>query len=46
MRILTDQEIADLIAEPKVVPKNLFSRQELRDKSHFQHKEKEIDIIF
>lgn len=44
MRILTDQEIADLIAEPKVMPDNWFSRLELRDKSHFQHREKEIDI--
>lgn len=44
MRILTDQEIADLIAEPKVVPKILFSKLELRDKTHFQHREKEIDI--
>jgi hypothetical protein len=44
MRILQDNEITDLIAEPKSMPKNLFSRLELRDKSHFQHKEKEIDI--
>lgn len=44
MRILTDQEIAELIAEPKVVPKNWLSRLDLRDKTHFQHREKEIDF--
>ncbi len=44
MRILTDQEIEDLIAETKVAPKNFFSRLDLRDKAHFQHKEKEIDV--
>jgi hypothetical protein len=44
MRILTDQEIGELIAEPKVVPKNWLSRLDLRDKAHFQHREKEIDL--
>lgn len=44
MRILTDQEITDLIAEPKVVPNNWFSRLEAKDKAHYQHKEKEIDV--
>lgn len=44
MRILTDQEITALIAESKTVPKNWFSRLDPRDKSHFQHREKEIDI--
>lgn len=43
MRILTDRGIADLIAEPKVVVKNWLSRLDLKDKAHFQHKEKEID---
>jgi len=45
MRILSDLEIADLIAEQKIVPKNWFSRLDIRDKAHFQHKEKEIDIV-
>jgi len=44
MRILTDQEITDLIAESKIAPSNWISRLELKDKAHFQHKEKEIDI--
>jgi hypothetical protein len=44
MRILADQEIADLILEPKVVPNNWLSRLDTKDKAHFQHKEKEIDV--
>ena len=44
MRILTDEEITALILEPKVVPANWFSRLEAKDKAHFQHKEKEVDI--
>lgn len=44
MRILTDEEISALISEPKIVPNNWFSRLEAKDKAHFQHKEKEIDI--
>jgi len=44
VRILIDQEIADLISEPKVVPNNWFSRLDAKDKAHYQHKEKEIDV--
>lgn len=44
MRILTDKEIEDLILEQKVVPNNWFSRLEAKDKAHYQHQEKEIDI--
>lgn len=44
MRILTDEEIGALISEPKVVPSNWLLRLDLKDKAHFQHKEKEIDI--
>lgn len=44
MRVLTDQEIADLITEPKVVPDNWYSRLDAKDKSHYQHKEKEVDV--
>ena len=44
MRVLADHEIADLISEPKVVPDNWFSRLLPKDKAHYQHKEREIDI--
>lgn len=44
MRILNDREITDLISEPKVVPDNWFSRLDAKDKAHYQHKEKEIDV--
>ena len=44
MRILTDEEITALISEPKIVTANWFSRLEAKDKAHFQHKEKEVDI--
>lgn len=44
MRILTDQEITDLISEPKVVPNNWFTRLETEDKAHYQHKEKEVEV--
>ena len=44
MRILTDQEIASLISEPKVVPNNWFSRLLPKDKGHYQHREREIDV--
>lgn len=44
MRILTDLEIANLISELKVVPDNWFSRLLPKDKAHYQHKEREIDV--
>lgn len=44
MRILTDEEITALISEPKIVTANWFSRLEAKDKGHFQHKEKEVEI--
>jgi len=44
VRILTDQEIDDLISEPKVVSDNWFSMLQAKDKAHFQHKEKEVDV--
>ncbi len=44
MRILTDEEIAALISEPKIVPTNWFSRLETKDKTHYQHKEREVEI--
>lgn len=44
MRILTDQEITDLITERKVVPNNWFLRLDAKDKAHYQHKEKEVDV--
>lgn len=44
MRILTDEEIADLITEPKIVPTNWFLRLEPKDKTHYQHKEKEVEV--
>ena len=44
MRILTDEEISALISEPKVVPTNWFARLETKEKTHYQHKEKEVEI--
>ncbi|MDP2168101.1 MAG: hypothetical protein Q8J64_07205 [Thermodesulfovibrionales bacterium] len=44
MRILTDQEIAAYISEPKVVPNNWYSGLGLKDKSQYQHREKELEI--
>lgn len=44
MRILTDEEIADLITEPKIVPTNWVLRLEPKDKTHYQHKEKEVEV--
>ena len=44
MRILTDQEIASFISEPKVVPDNWVSRLLPKDKAHYQHRERELDI--
>lgn len=44
MRILTDDEISSLISEPKIVAANWLSRLDLKDKTYFQHREKEIDI--
>lgn len=44
MRILTDQEIASFISEPKVVPDNWVARLLPKDKAHYQHRERELDI--
>lgn len=44
MRILADQEIDDLLAEPKALPGNWRSRLAPKDKSHYQHKERTINI--
>lgn len=44
MRILADLEITKLISEPKVVPDNWFSRLLPKNKAHYQHKEREIDV--
>lgn len=44
MSVFTDEQISSLISEPKIVSNILFSKLEAKDKSHFQHKEKNIDI--
>lgn len=46
MRILTDEEIAALISEPEIVPINWFSRLETKDKTHYQHKEKDSTLEY
>lgn len=42
MKIITDQEIADLLAEPKVIED--LSRLELRDKSNYSHRAVSADL--
>lgn len=44
MRLLRDTEIQALLQEPKMLPKNWQSLFQLKEKSNFQHAEREFEI--
>ena len=44
-RVLTDQEIQELILEGKPIPRNWQTRLRLRPKSRYQYDERELDIV-
>lgn len=44
-RVLTDQEIADLLAESKPLPANWETRLRLRRKRSYQYEERLLDVV-